>query len=59
MLVESETSAIMSAGSILVEMNFLAESTPRSICSGSIPEKSKKRSMRRRSRASTCTGFEE
>ena len=52
MLVDSDTSAIMSAGNIFVCTNFLAESTPRSICSGSIPEKSKNSSINRRSRAS-------
>ena len=53
MFVASDTRAIRSAGSILVLTNFLAASTDRSICSGSIAEKSKKSKIIRRSRASS------
>ena len=53
MFVASETNAIKSAGCILVETKFFAASTARSICSGSIAEKSKKKSIRRRSRAAS------
>src|SRR6266852_3857669 len=53
MFVASDTSAIKSAGCIFVPTNFFAASTDRSICSGSIAEKSKKSSINRRSRASS------
>src|SRR5713226_4391929 len=53
MFVASDTSAIKSAGCTFVPTNFFAASTERSICSGSIAEKSKKSSINRRSRASS------
>src|SRR5229473_3237153 len=53
MFVASDTSAIKSAGCIFVPTNFFAASTERSICSGSIAEKSKKSSINRRLRASS------
>jgi len=56
MFVARDTRAIKSAGCIFVEMNFFAASTDRSICSGSIAEKSKKSSISRRSRASSDGG---
>src|SRR5260370_24409521 len=52
MFVASETRAIKSAACIFVPTNFFAASTDRSICSGSIAEKSKKSRISRRSRAS-------
>src|SRR5258707_12628017 len=55
--VASETSAIKSAGCMRVCTNFLAASTERSICSGSIPEKSKNSSIKRRSRAFSADGL--
>ncbi len=56
MFVASDTSAIKSAGCILAPTNFFAASTDRSICSGSIAEKSKKSRINRRSRASSDAG---
>ncbi len=56
MFVASDTSANKSAGCIFAVTNFFAASTDRSICSGSIAEKSKKSSINRRSRASRDGG---
>ena len=50
--VAKETKATKSAGCILVETKLFAAFTARSICSGSMAEKSKKKSINRRSRAS-------